>query len=103
MIQEIILGIGVIIGLLFYRKTNPNLLKLILAGLSVSYVLGLLNYPLTSTIGFTGFGVSSLAFGIYCATKNKWLSAIIGFFACTTIIHGIMNWPFYGEMQFVIL
>ena len=103
MIQEIVLGIGVLIGLLFHKKTSPILLKLILLGLSVCYVFGLFNYPLTSTIGFIGFGVSSLVFGIYCAVKNLWISAIIGFFTVATIVHGIMRWPFYGEMQFIMI
>ena len=103
MTQKIIFGIGVIVGLVLFKKTNPILLKLILIGLAVCYVLGLLNHQITSTIGFVGFGILSLTFGIYSANKKMWLNMIIGFSASITIIHSIMNWPFYGIMQFAMI
>lgn len=79
MTQKIIFGIGVIIGLLLFKKTKPILIKLILIGLAVCYVLGLFNHQITSTIGYVGFGLLSLTFGIYNANKKKWLNMIIGF------------------------
>ena len=103
MTQEIIFGIGVLIGLLFLKKTNPILLKIILIGISICYVFGLLNFAMTSTIGFVGFGIFSLIFGVYCLIKNLWLHAVIGIFATLAIIQGLMNWPYYSEMQLAMI
>lgn len=100
MTQEVIFGIGVLIGLLLFKKTNPILLKIILVGLAVCFFLGLLNVSIiASTIGFIGFGILSFIFAVYCLVKKLWLEAVIGIFATITIIQGIMNWPYYSEMQ----
>ena len=103
MTQKIIFGIGILIGLLFFKKTKPIILKQILIGLLVCYLLGLLNNQFTNTIGYVGLGILSLIFGIYSIFKKLWLNTLIGFFTSITIIHGIMNWPFYREMQLIMI
>ncbi len=101
---KIIFGIGVLIGVLFIKKANPTLLKLITIGLGVSYVLSLIT-TMTAVIGFICFGFLSLVFGVYSVVKKLWLNAIIAFFVTITITQAVLGFSdyYYIKVRFLLI
>jgi len=100
---RIIILIGVLIGILLFKKTKPNFLKGILIGLVVSYGLSFFENELLADISFFSFGLLSLTFTIYSGIKRKWLSLIIGLFAFVSFFGGLMYWPYANELRLLML
>ena len=72
--EKIIIGIGILIGILLFKKTKPKLLVGILTGLIISFVLSITQNELLTNISFISFGILSLIFVVYSGIKRKWLN-----------------------------
>ncbi len=94
--------IAVLIGLLFYKKTKPRLLKILLLSLCFSIVLSFFNNPYL-TISYFTFGATILIFSIYCLVKQKWLSFIIGGFYFTSFMMQVLHWKYGNEMKLLMI
>ena len=100
---KIIIGIGVLIGLLLFKKTKSTFLKVILTGLSICYGLGyFIEFPI-GTFAFITFGIFALAFSIWCGINKKWNGLIIGLFTFLSFIWTIFGYQFGNLIQFLML
>jgi hypothetical protein len=100
---RIIILIGVLIGILLFKKTKPNFLKGILIGLIFSYGLSFLDNELLVGISFLSFGFLSLIFTVYSVLKRKWLSLIVGLFVFISFIAHIMYLPYANELRLLMI
>lgn len=101
--ENIVFGIGTLIGILLFRQTKPILLKIILTGLALCVGLSYLNGFIDINIPFFSFGVLTFGFIIWCGIKVKWVSLIIGFFAFLSFIWSFMNLQYWGQIQFSMI
>ena len=69
---NIILGIGTILGLYFFRKIKPTYLKVIFIGFSISFALPYFEKQEITNIGYFGFGIFSLLYLIHCFIKKTY-------------------------------
>lgn len=96
---KIILGIGIFLGVLLYKKTNPIFLKILVLCFVLSYCIGYyVEWPL-GTISFLSFGVFVLAFLVWCIINKKWLYTIIGLFVLTSFVFAMENYPYSPELR----
>ncbi|WP_188245550.1 hypothetical protein [Maribacter aquimaris] len=100
---KIIIGIGVLIGLLLYKKTKPNILKGILIGLTLCYAGGyFMEFPI-GTVAFISFGIVALVFTVWCGLNNRWFSLIIGLFTFLSSIWSLFDYQFWNLLQFLMI
>ncbi len=100
---KIIIGIGILIGILLFKKTKPKLLIGILVGLIISFVLSFIDNQLLTNISFISFGILSLIFFAYSGIKRKWLNLIIGIFAFVSFISKYMHYPYANELKLLMI
>jgi hypothetical protein len=98
-IEIIIYGIGILIGLFLFGITKPKFVKGILIGLIICFVLTFFKNQLLSTICYVGFGILSLIYSVYSGINKNWRNLIIGFFAFTSFLFGMLHWNYGGELQ----
>lgn len=98
-IQNIVIGIGVLIGILLFNKTNPTSIKAILIGLIISIGLPFISSNiLIIDITFWIFGILTLIFLSYNLLNKNWLNFIVVFFAFASFLFGLMNWQYYNGL-----
>ena len=103
-VQDIIIWIGIILGVVLFKWTKPVILKVILVGLILTFVLPFLSSNiLIINVTSIAFGILSLTYSIYCALDKNWTNLIIGIFAFTTFFWALLSWPYYGELQLSML
>jgi hypothetical protein len=100
---NIIIGIGILVGIFLFKKTEPKLLVGVLIGLIISFVLSLIESELLTNISFVSFGVLSLIFFVYSAIKRKWLNLIIGLFAFVSFFSKLMHYPYANELKLLMI
>jgi len=100
---KIIIGIGILIGIFLFKKTEPKLLVGVLVGLIISFVLSLIESEFLTNISFVSFGVFSLIFFVYSAIKRKWLNLIIGLFAFVSFFSKLMHYPYANELKLLMI
>ncbi|TBN00921.1 hypothetical protein EYD45_13950 [Hyunsoonleella flava] len=101
--QKVIIGIGILAGLLLYAKTKPTFLKVILIGLSISFGLTFFKNQLLTDLSFFSFGILTIGFSVHQAANRKWTNFAIGLFAFLSFIWGLFQYPFIGELRFLML
>ena len=101
--EEIILGVGLVTGLVYYRQLNPNFLKGIFLALVVSFILLKLSQPFLSSISTISLIMLTLMFTIYSGVKKKWLSFIIGLFAFIRLFFGFMHFEGANELKLLMI
>ena len=101
--EIIIIGIGVLIGLSLFKKTNPIFIKGILVGLVVTFVLTFFGQQLLTDISFFSFGILTLIFTVYSGMNKKWLNLIVGLFAFVSFFFILMNYPFANELKLLMI
>ena len=100
---KIIIGLGVFLGLLQFFRTKTVFLKFVLVGLSSCLVLGYFTeLPIKSEV-FIAFGVIILVFSAWAVWKQKWLEAVIGFFAFLSVLWILFDYPQYNFLQFLMI
>lgn len=100
---KIIIGIGVAIGLLLYKKTNPIILKVILIGLALSYGSSFFMQFSIGTTAYLSFGLIALVFAILSGVNKKWMSLIIGLFAFMSFLFYFNHYPYVNIMRLLML
>jgi hypothetical protein len=100
---KIIIGIGILIGILLFKKTKPKLLVGILVGLIISFALSFIENQLLTNISFISFGIFSLIFSVYSGIKRKWLNLIIGIFAFVSFFSKLMHYPYANELKLLMI
>ena len=100
---KIIIGIGILIGILLFKKTKPKILVGILVGLIISFVLSLIENELLTNISFISFGILSLIFVVYSGIKRKWLNLIVGLFAFVSFFSKLMHYPYANELKLLMI
>ena len=100
---KIIIGIGILIGILLFKKTKPKLLVGILVGLIISFVLSFIENELLTNISFISFGILSLIFFAYSGIKRKWLNLVIGLFAFVSFFSKLMHYPYANELKLLMI
>lgn len=101
--KKIIFLIAVIIGILLFQRTKPNILKGILIGLILSIGIPFFENELLTTISFLSFGVLVFIFSIHRGFNKKWLSLIIGLFAFILFFFRAMYFPYINELRLSML
>ena len=99
LIYKIIILLGILAGLLSYKKTKPIFLKLILIGyvLIMSTIFFKEQFPIT--IAFFSFGILTFMFIIYSGINKKWMSLLIGFIVFLSFSWSTMNWIGGNEIR----
>ena len=100
---KIIIGIGILIGILLFKKTKPKILVGILVGLIISFALSFIENQLLANISFISFGILSFIFFVYSGTKRKWLNLIIGIFAFVSFFSKLMHYPYANELKLLMI
>ena len=100
---KIIIGIGILIGIILFKKTKPKLLVGILVGLIISFFLSFIENELLTNISFISFGILSLIFVAYSGIKRKWLNLIIGLFAFVSFFSKLMHYPYANELKLLMI
>ena len=100
---NIILGIGTILGLYFFRKIKPTYLKVIFIGLCLSFALPYFEKQEITNIGYFGFGFFSLLYLIHCIIKKRILNIIISLFAFFSFFSMYMGFPFANERKLMMI
>lgn len=100
---KIIIGIGILIGILLFKKTKPKILVGILVGLIISFILSLIENELLTNISFISFGILSLIFSIYSGIKRKWLNLTIGIFAFVSFFSKLMHYSYANELKLLMI
>jgi hypothetical protein len=100
---KIIIGIGILIGILLFKKTKPKILVGILVGLIISFVLSFIENELLTNISFISFGILSFIFVAYSGIKIKWLNLIIGLFAFVSFFSKLMHFPYANELKLLMI
>lgn len=100
---EIIIIIGLLIGIFLFKTTQPKFLKAILIGLIVTSTLFFIENKILINISFYGFGILTLLFTIYSGLKRKWLNLTIGFFAFASFVFSAMNFPYANELKLLMI
>jgi hypothetical protein len=98
---NIIILIGVLIGLFLFKRTKPIFLKVILIGLVLSFIIFIFEIRPLIYVAFFSFVVLSLIFTFYSGIK--WLSSIIGLFAFASFFGKLMHLPYANEMKLLML
>jgi len=101
--NDIIIGIGVLIGLLLIGRTRPNLLKGILLGLIIGFILTFANQQILITISNYSIIVLTLIFSIYSAINKKWSNFIIGTFALASFIFILNHYPYSNVLKLLMI
>ncbi|PHR90804.1 MAG: hypothetical protein COA80_15360 [Leeuwenhoekiella sp.] len=103
-LQDIIIWIGIILGVVLFKWTKPVILKVILVGLILTFVLPFLSTNiLIINVTSIAFGILSLTYSIHCAINKNWTNLIIGIFAFATFFWALLNWQYYGELQLLMI
>jgi len=100
---KIIIGVGILIGIILFKKTKPKFLAGILAGLIVSFILSFIENELLKNISFISFGILSLIFVIYSGIKRKWLNLIIGLFAFVSFFSKLNHYPYATVLKLLMI
>ena len=100
---KIIIGIGILIGILLFKKTKPKILVGILVGLIISFALSFIENQLLANISFVSFGILSLIFSAYSGIKRKWLNLIIGVFAFVSFFSKFLHYPYANELKLLMI
>ena len=101
--EKTIIGIGILIGILLFKKTKPKILVGILVGLIISFAISFIENQLLANISFISFGILSLIFSVYSGIKRKWLNLIIGIFAFVSFFSKFMHFPFANELKLLMI
>ncbi len=101
--EKIIVGIGILIGILLFKKTKPNLLIGILIGLVISFFLSFIENQLLTNISFINFGILSLVFSVYSGIRRKWLNLTIGIFVFVSFFSKLMHYPYANEFRLLMI
>ena len=101
---RIIILIGIIIGIILFKKTKPNFLKGILIGFILSFAISFFeNELISATISRLSFGILIFVFSVYNGINKKWLNLIIGLFAFTSFFFKSMYYPYASELQLLMI
>lgn len=100
---KIIIGFGILIGILLFKKTKPKLLVGILVGLIISFILSFIENQLLNNISFISFGILSLIFLVYSGTKKNWLNLIIGIFVFVSFFSKLLHYPYANELKLLMI
>lgn len=100
---NIILGIGTILGLYFFRKIKPTYLKVIFIGFSISFALPYFEKQEITNIGYFGFGLFSILYLIHCLIKKNIPNIIISIFAFFSFVSMYMGFPFANERKLMMI
>jgi hypothetical protein len=96
---RIIILIGIIIGILLFKKTKPNFSKGLLIGFVLSLGISFFGTELSKTISFLSFGILTFIFSVYSGINKKWLNLIIGLFAFVSFFFKSMHFPYGSELE----
>lgn len=100
---KIIVGIGVAVGILFYKNTSPLFLKILFVGLALSYAAAhFVVYPL-GTLSYLLFGGLALLFSLWSLIYRKWLSLILGSFTSLSFLSMALSFPYAIELEFAMI
>jgi len=102
-IQKTIILIIVLASFVFYKKTKPSILKILLILLGLSIIWMILFHNKNLTIPYLTFGISAIVFTAYCVIKKKWLSSIIGLFGLASFIQNVLHWKYGNEMSLLMI
>ena len=102
-LEKIIIGIGILIGIILFKKTKPNFLVGILVGLIISFIVSFFENILLRNISFYSFGILSLIFFIHSGFKRKWLNLIIGLFVFVSFFSKAMHYPYANELKSLMI
>ena len=100
---NIIIGLGTILGIFFFRKIKPKYLKVIFIGLCISFTLPYFEKQQITNIGYFGFGLFSLLYLIHCFIKKNIPNIIISIFAFISFISMYMGFPFANERKLMMI
>lgn len=100
---KIILGLGSIFGIYFFRKIKPTYMKAIFIGLCISFYLPYFEKQQITNIGYFGFGFFSLLYLIHCIVKKSIPNIIISIFAFFSFISMYMSFPFANERKLLMI
>lgn len=99
----IILSIGVILSVLLFQKTKPNILKGIFIGLILSIGLSFFRNEFLEITSFFAFGFLTFIFLIYSVINKKWLPMAIALFAFLSFLFKYFNLPYSYELKLSML
>ena len=102
-ISILIMLVGILIGAMLFRQTQPKILQVILIGLILSLTLPFLNVPILSTISFYLFGILNFIFILFSLKNNKKLSIIIAFLVFLSFLINMMHFPYVNEIRILML
>lgn len=100
---KIIIIIGIFIGLLRFRQTNPIFLKFILIGYVLSFGMTFFKGYFPMSIAFYSFGILTLLFIFYNVINKKWLNSLIGFIVFISFTWSMMNWVNGNEIRLLAI
>jgi hypothetical protein len=100
---KIIIGVGLFFGIIYFKKTNPNYLKLIVIGFIISFSISLFEIGRLKSLGFYLFGLMSLLYSVHCVVKMKWNKIVISFFAFFTFLAMYFQFPFSNERKIALI
>ena len=101
--QIIIISVGGLIGLIFFKKTGPNFLKGFLIMLLVILLFSLSNQQYIIDSSFFVFGLLALAFSAYSLYKQNWLSLIISLFTVISVFVDFMIYSYVNEFKWLMI
>lgn len=101
--EKIIFGVAVLLGLLLFRQTKLLLLKVILIGLAICYVLSFFPDYIDINIAFFGFGLLTFGFTFWSGIERRWIVMLIGLFAFLSFSWSYLNLEFWGLLQFLMI
>lgn len=101
--HNLIFGIGILIGLLMFKRTKPVLLKILIIGFAVCYIMPMFRSQITINIGFFGFGFLTMIFIVWSLLKSYWIGVLTSFFALTVLMWRILHWEFLWEIRFLLI
>lgn len=96
---NIIMLIGILVGILLFKKTNPIFLKGLLLGLILSFALSFFQNSFLKSVSYISFGLIALVYTIISGRKKKWLNLVISFFVFLSLLFKFNHLAYANELQ----
>lgn len=100
---NLILGIGILIGLIMFKRTKPILLKILIIGYVICYIMPMFNSQTALNIGYFGFLFLTLIFLIWSLFKWYWIGVLVSFSTLIVMIWRVLHWEFLWEIRFLLI
>ncbi len=101
--ERIILLTAIIASIRFYKETKPKLLKVIVVGVILCYLLKFTGIQYFVTITFFTFGILSFIYTIMSGLNKKWLNLVIGLFTFMSFLFKLMEYTYWSIFRLLLI